>query len=292
MNDDHLLDLDRIGKITASIVGAILRLEGCQSRKWAWRVVTGREKRRAPNFDQLRGIQHEDDALAALQLELDDLAMPGRFICHPTIPWLGASPDGFIVDGSCALGAPCEVKCPRVLHSVIPDMYYAQHQVQLECCQAPYGYFGSWTEEGQWIKKVERDPVWWSANYPILETFYNDYIKPDIEPPVSPRRSKNVDGKRVGRQDSVLPEECAGHAGDNVDAPEVAAKRNKRRAIGRANKVVSDNPAGTAGLPHGDERAKGPVASDGSDGKGESAACNVVGIKGYFESRSICEKAK
>lgn len=286
MNDDHLLDLDRVGKITASMVGAILRLEGCQSRKWAWRVVTGREKRKPPNFDQQRGLDHEDDAIAELQLELDELVMPGRFVCHPTIPWLGASPDGFILKGT---EIPVEAKCPRVLHSVIPDMYVAQTQVQLECCDAPYGYFVSWTEEGQWVQRVERDPAWWSANYPILEAFYNDYIKPDIEPPVSPRRSKNVDGNRVEGEADILREECAGDAGGNVAAGKVP-RSNPRKPSARSNKDVPTDPDGADGLPPRGKRTKVKGPDAGSDVKGESAACNVIGIRGYFASRSIGEK--
>lgn len=250
MSDDHLYDLHRIGKITASMVGAILRIDGCQSRKWAWRCVTGREKERPPNWDMQRGNNHEKDAVSALEVELGLLARPGRFVCHPSIPWLGASPDGFLLEGGGEI--PIEAKCPRVLHSEVPDMYISQTQVQLECCDAPYGYFVSWTEEGQWVTRVERDPVWWSANYPILEAFYKDYVATDIEPPISPRRSKkNDDGRRVagsGRVlqdkhpvvDAVAPEsssgsdpgtpdaESSGHHAEDVRDDDDAVPRTRR----------------------------------------------------------------
>lgn len=187
-DDGHMEDFERFGKITASLVSAILRCDGeTKSRKWAWRCITGREKERDVGWDMQRGLDHEADAVGALEVELCALALPGRFVSHPTIPWLGASPDGFL-DGM----IPIEAKCPRALHVDIPPPYYAQMQVQMECCNAPYGYFVSWVEnsEAQFVKLVERSPTWWNFAYPELEAFYRDYVERDIEPPKSPRRTK------------------------------------------------------------------------------------------------------
>ncbi len=190
-DDGHMTDFNRFGSITASVVAAILRVEGeTRSRKWAWRVITGREKERPANWDQERGLDHEEDAIAHLEAELCELARPGRYVVHHNIPWLGASPDGFILESNREI--PLEAKCPRKLHVAVPPMYYAQIQVQLECCDVPHGYFVSWVEdsETQFVQKVERDPVWWATNFPIIEAFYNDYVLPDIEPPKSERRTK------------------------------------------------------------------------------------------------------
>lgn len=198
MSDDHLLDIQRFNKITASVAAAILRIEGCtQSRKWAWRVITGKEPERIPGPDCQRGLDHEEDAISSLEAELGVLARPGRFVCHPTIPWLGASPDSFLLEwvmqhaASREIEIPIEAKCPRVLHASVPPMYYCQMQIQLECCDAPHGYFVSWTEEGQWVQKVMRDAAWWKQHYPTLEWFYKEYVERDVEPPRSERRSKH-----------------------------------------------------------------------------------------------------
>lgn len=204
-DDGHMTDFDRFGKITASLVSAILRVEGeTRSRKWAWRVITGREKERHPNWDMERGVDHEQDAIASLELEIGMLAMPGGFINHPAIEWLGASPDGFIRENGyditgnliedLILFVPIEAKCPRKLHTCVPPMYYSQMQIQLECCDAPYGYFVSWVEDSPfpYIYKVERSATWWDENYPVLEEFYRAYVLPDIEPPTSKRRTKHV----------------------------------------------------------------------------------------------------
>lgn len=184
-------DFARFGRITASLVSAILRCEGeKKSRKWAWRVITGREPESEPGPDAQRGLDHEQDAISELEVELCLLAHPGRFVKHPTIPWLGASPDAFIMENGVAI--PVEAKCPRQLHVDVPPMYLAQVQTQMECCNAPYEYFVSWVEnnEHQFVKRVDRDPAWWAWAYPQLEEFYLQYVKPDIEPPVSKRRTK------------------------------------------------------------------------------------------------------
>lgn len=52
-------------------------------------------------------------------------------ICHDTIPFLGASPDGITPDG-----IMLEIKCPysRKINGVIPMHYWQQMMIQLECC--------------------------------------------------------------------------------------------------------------------------------------------------------------
>src|ERR1700759_1548847 len=134
-----MTDLDRFGRITASVVPAILRSDQNHSAKWAWRVITGREPIKPAQWDQQRGLDHEEDAIAAVEVQLATLALPGRFVAHPTLLWLGASPDGFIVESICDASGdliddfyiPIEAKCPRQLHAIVPPMYYDQMQVQL-----------------------------------------------------------------------------------------------------------------------------------------------------------------
>jgi len=54
---------------------------------------------------------------------------------HPTLPRLGASPDGLIMDGP-RCGRLLEIKCPlsRVLNGTVPKHYYCQMQLQAEVC--------------------------------------------------------------------------------------------------------------------------------------------------------------
>jgi YqaJ-like viral recombinase domain len=205
-SDGHMTDFDRFGRITASVVPAITRTDPTKSRKWAWRVITGREPVRTPGPDAARGLEHEEDAIAAAEAQLVVLAMPGRFVAHRNILWLGASPDGFIVEtlDGIEYEIPVEAKCPRVLHVEIPPWYYDQVQTQLECCDAPYAYFVSWTQEFHKIIKIARDKDWWEKTYPMLKDFYEQYIVPDIEPPQSPRRGKKPTRKELMQQQAEM----------------------------------------------------------------------------------------
>ena len=73
-------------------------------------------------------------------------------IRHPTISYLGASPDGISMsltqDGSInkLLGRMLEIKCPpsrkilncgKIKGDICPDYYWVQVQIQLECCDLP-----------------------------------------------------------------------------------------------------------------------------------------------------------
>jgi hypothetical protein len=57
---------------------------------------------------------------------------------HPTLPNLGASPDGLITTGS-KVGRLVELKCPisRELNGSIPINYWMQMQLQAEVCNVP-----------------------------------------------------------------------------------------------------------------------------------------------------------
>src|SRR5262249_40513581 len=191
---NHLTDFERGGRITASLVGAILKHDPAHSQKWAWRVITGRE----PEHDDFtgdlsRGNEHEPDAIEAAEIELGVFINEGRFVPHPTLDWLGASPDGFLIEcidttvkgriQTVEFEIPVECKCPRQIHVGVPLHYYDQVQCQLECCDAPYGYFVSWVQDDQRVTKVPRDGEWWQTNEPILKAFYEQHILADVEPP-------------------------------------------------------------------------------------------------------------
>lgn len=190
--DGHLTDFERFGRVTSSVAAAILGHD-TRSQKWAWRVITGREPYRAPTYDMARGIEHEQDAIGSLEIDLGVLAEPGGFVPHPTLDWLGASPDAAIIMGH--VRVPVEAKCPRKLHAGVPLKYFHQIQVQLECMDSPYGYFVSWVEDSdaQYVCKVERSEDWRRICLPQLEAFHRDYVLRDIEPPTAKRGSK-IDG--------------------------------------------------------------------------------------------------
>ena len=81
------------------------------------------------------GIDHEEEARIAYQVETGEVVDLVGFIPHPTIKWLGASPDGLVgTDGL------VEIKCPqttthlrRIAAGIVPHEYRPQMLVQMLC---------------------------------------------------------------------------------------------------------------------------------------------------------------
>lgn len=97
--------------------------------------LTGMPVQHFENAAMLWGTEHEDEARAAYECETGNIVKEVGFIEHPSVPGLGASPDGLI--GSDGL---LEIKCPssithlsRVLAGVVPDEYKPQMLVQMLC---------------------------------------------------------------------------------------------------------------------------------------------------------------
>jgi hypothetical protein len=91
--------------------------DGLSPFKWGWRY----EPVARALFERCFAGGAVDDSLGRVR--------------HSSLPGLGASPDGVIVDGPCA-GRLVELKCPvsRVLDDNIPPRYWVQMQLQAEVC--------------------------------------------------------------------------------------------------------------------------------------------------------------
>lgn len=81
------------------------------------------------------GIDHEDDARTAYEAHTGEVVDLAGFILHPSIPWLGASPDGLVGDDGLV-----EIKCPnttthlrRIAARIVPHEYRPQMLVQMLC---------------------------------------------------------------------------------------------------------------------------------------------------------------
>lgn len=189
-NDDgHMEHFDRFGRVTSSVASAILGHD-TRSAKWAWRTIMGREREKPVTPDMQRGLDNEHRAVEELEIDLGVLTESGGFFAHPSLDWLGASPDAIIREGSLLI--PVEAKCPRKLHTYVPLKYFHQIQVQLECLDAPYGYYVSWVEDSdaQFVVRVDRSDFWRDTFLPLLHDFHRDYVVRDIEPPTAKRGSK------------------------------------------------------------------------------------------------------
>lgn len=91
------------------------------------------------------GLDHQEEAISAYEIETGVIVAPEAFVIHPTIKELGATPDGFI--GNDGL---LEVKCPTstthlqwILDKVIPEQHKPQMAVQLLCTERVWVSFMS-----------------------------------------------------------------------------------------------------------------------------------------------------
>ena len=97
------------------------------------------------------GTKYEEIATMIYQYRYDTIVEEFGLMAHPTIPFLGASPDGicngFKLDGktkSNLVGRMLEIKCPlsrkiittgNIKDNICPIYYWIQVQLQLQCCE-------------------------------------------------------------------------------------------------------------------------------------------------------------
>lgn len=173
----HLTDFDRANKLTGSQCAAAVGLCKYTSRAKLWRQITGREPRFEGNAFTQYGNDNEHMALNAFEARMGVILDKGKFLCHPTIEWLGASPDGFID------GVIVEVKCPQTIHAECPLHYKIQMYVQMACAGNDFGWFGSWTPDALMVQRVDFDKAYWDDYLlPGMDLFWNHYVAKDIEP--------------------------------------------------------------------------------------------------------------
>ena len=107
------------------------------------------------------GIEQEANAKAAYEAATGRIVTDVGFVLHPSIEWLGASPDGFVGDGL------IEIKCPTtgthlqwVLDGVVPEEHIPQMTLQCAC-----------TKRG-WVDFVSYDPRVAEAQQLFVRRFY------------------------------------------------------------------------------------------------------------------------
>jgi putative phage-type endonuclease len=134
------------------------------------------------NIATMWGTNHEEEAREAFEYDQGIQVEPASFVVHPTLDWLGASPDGYVRDY-----ALLEIKCPFGLRDKpkpapfksinIQPHYYAQMQIQMYCTDRISCYFFQWTPYDQKLEIVDYDPKWIEENLPKLEAFYEEFLE-------------------------------------------------------------------------------------------------------------------
>lgn len=173
----------RKGRVTGSMVGAILGLSPYMTRADAMRTMVraqlGAESEFTGNVATEYGTAHEAGAIIDFRMETSLNVKPAPFIIHED--WLGASPDGYVSDGRLI-----EVKCPYGLrdkpHPVpfkpIDEQmhYHAQMQVQMFVTRTDGCHFWQWSKNGYRHDVIERDQSWLDDNLPRLRQFHAEFL--------------------------------------------------------------------------------------------------------------------
>ena len=182
----------RKGRITASMVGAILGLSPNLSRAGAMRRMVrdahGAEPEFTGNIATEYGEFNEDGAVAEYEMETGDRIQKVGFIPHED--WAGCSPDGLINDDG-----GLEAKCPfgkRKEGDLKPledqPHYYAQVQFSLWVTGRKYWHFYQWTPRQTKLEVVLPDQAWLDENLPKLRQFYAEFLAEDPAPHLEAKR--------------------------------------------------------------------------------------------------------
>lgn len=165
----------RKGKITASIAAGCLGLCPYTSRQKAWRTIMGTQAN-ATNKHMDWGTEFEPVAKNAYECLTGNIVTETGFHPHPSIPWLGASPDGLI--GTDGLS---EIKCPGKLPEIVPVHHRIQMIVQMACTGREWCDYFVWTHDGHFLKRVYPSGV--AGILARLEAFYKTFVLTATEPP-------------------------------------------------------------------------------------------------------------
>ncbi len=195
----------RKGRITASIVGAILGLSPYMSRHDAMRTLV-RAREGAPaeftgNVATEYGQGHEDGARIEYEMEYSATVKQVGFV--PYEDWAGVSPDGLIGERGLL-----EIKCPYSMRhepSPVPfktieeqPHYLAQIQFQLFVTGREWCDFFQWSPNGTSKERVWLDPQWVRDNIPRLRQFHAEFLAEPADDHLAPAR-KEIDTPEAAR---------------------------------------------------------------------------------------------
>lgn len=197
------LSPERVGRITGSRIGGVLGL----SPYFGWddvmremvRAYLGAPEERKPTWMQDWGTEHEAEAIETYERDRGVLVLRAtdrqEFVAHPTIDWLGCTPDGLVGDDGMV-----QVKCPPPRSKYVhlrPDVE-AQIRLELECTGRLWSDLVIWRPRDCNAIRVERDPSWFAEVWPELSRFHDEYeqtiadvelAEPHLAPPPPPGRN-------------------------------------------------------------------------------------------------------
>ncbi len=126
-------------RLTASDFGTAVGVNPYSDKKRLIRKKCGENMPFKAGAAIIHGVKFEDVAIAIYEKRRSVKVREYGCIPHPTLDYLGASPDGiccYTSENKNLVGRMLEIKCPlsRVLNGTIPGYYHLQVQGQLEVC--------------------------------------------------------------------------------------------------------------------------------------------------------------
>lgn len=173
----------RGGRITASVVGAIMGYSPFKTReKLMLEMIEEYQTGERPSFDNPAtawGNANEEGAVREFEMLTGLDVEPAPFI--PFEDWGGASPDGYVSDGSII-----EIKCPfGIRKDEKPEFktakeqmhYYAQMQMQMLATGAKKCHFFQWAVNGNSYEVVKRDEKFIKKMLKECKAFWDEYLE-------------------------------------------------------------------------------------------------------------------
>jgi len=165
----------RLGFLTASRMSeALSKGTGVTRDKYKMQLIserlTGQSEKSFSNEFMEYGTQQEKFALMRYECDTGCIVDEAEFYTHPTIKWLGASPDGLLRDANGLIKGVVEIKCRKTenhleffLNPKIPAKYIIQMQTQMWVTGAEWCDFVSYDSRVTYkhrqifISRVKRD---------------------------------------------------------------------------------------------------------------------------------------
>lgn len=156
------------------------------------------------------GTLYEDEARDLAMAKLGMQALDLGLLRHPTLPWLGASPDGVTTCGKCI-----EIKCPlrrKIVPGEVPHHYFPQVQVQMQVCGLRETVFIQYKpstvtrgEPELDIAWLRRDDEWFERAKPVLKSFFDEYqaaLETHVPAPLPPPPPCLIDEQLYAEMDA------------------------------------------------------------------------------------------
>jgi YqaJ-like viral recombinase domain len=197
----------RYGRITASVVGAVLSAvrRGSYPKSLFDRLKSVNDLSYVPAVKW--GCDHESAALRAFNQLNPQLPLQSRGLVLHSCGIIGGSPDAVAVEnigGTYRDTTVVEIKCPykyrecmNLYESAAEDTnfcidcktrklkkdhdYWHQVQCLMWVLDVPYAYFVVWIPKHMHVEKIAKDPEWAKVNVPIIYKFYFGIYLPHLQ---------------------------------------------------------------------------------------------------------------